>query len=118
MLLPASPARLGPKYSFRHSRRSSSVYFPYPRRESDDIVVILPAGVNAEAVPAVTRKKRSFSEYSLTCAVEDGTKLHVRRELVIGQSRVPAYLYPVLKVFFDQVRAGDEGQVVLALAQK
>jgi hypothetical protein len=118
MLLPASPARLGPDYSFRSSRRSSSVYFPYPRRESDDIVVTLPAGVKLEATPAVIRKKRSFSEYALTCAVEDGTKLHVRRDLVIGQSRIPAYLYPVLKVFFEQVRSGDEGQLVLALAQK
>jgi hypothetical protein len=118
MLLPASPSRVGRKYSFPHARRQYSIYFPYAFREYDDIVVTLPAGVKAEGIPAVIQNKRSFSEYSLTCAVEDGTKLHVRRELVIGKSRIPADQYSILKIFFDQVRAGDEGQVVLELEKK
>jgi len=69
-------------------------------------------------VPAACQSERSFARYSLTAAAEDGRKLHVRRELTIGKGRVPADQYPVLKSFFDQARAGDDGQIVLAPEKK
>jgi hypothetical protein len=40
------------------------------------------------------------------------------RELALLKNRVPADQYPVLKSFFDQSRAGDDGQVVLAVERK
>jgi len=118
MVLPVMPFRAGWHDSFRHSGRRASVYFPYLCRESDDIVLTLPAGMKVEAAPAACQNKRSFAEHSLAAVAEEGGKLHVQRELVIGKIRIPADQYSILKIFFDQVRAGDEGQVVLALDKK
>ena len=49
---------------------------------------------------------------------EDDGRLRVRRELAIVKSRVPYDQYPVLKSFFDHVRAGDDGKIVLAPTNK
>jgi hypothetical protein len=118
LLLPVVPFRAGWRDSFRHARRRGSVYFPYLEHESDDIVIALPENVKVDTVPAACQSERSFARYSLTAAAEDGRKLHVRRELTIGKGRVPADQYPVLKSFFDQARAGDDGQIVLAPEKK
>jgi hypothetical protein len=114
MLLPVVPFRAGWRDSFRHARRRGSVYFPYLEHESDDIVITLPANVKVDTMPAACQNQRSFAQYSLTAASEDGNKLHIRRDLTIGKSRIPADQYPVLKSFFDQARTGDDGQIVLA----
>jgi hypothetical protein len=114
MLLPASPMQGGRRYPFRHARRVHSVYFSYPYRETDDIIITLPAGMAVESLPAPREHKRQFSEFTLTCAAEEGGKLHVRRDFVIKNSLVPVEQYPVLKSFFDQVRESDEGQAILA----
>jgi hypothetical protein len=114
MLLPVSPLQGGRRYPFRHARRVHPVYFPYPYRETDDVVITLPSGMAAESVPAARQHKRQFSEYLISCAAEGGSKLHVQRDLVIKKSLVPVEQYTVLKSFFDQVRQGDEEQVVLA----
>lgn len=118
LLLPVVPYRATWRESFRHTRRTSSVYFPYPVNESDDIVIALPDGMRIESVPAAAGSQRSFSRYSLSAEVEAGVKLRVRRQLTILKNRIPADQYPVLRSFFDQARAGDEGQVILAIEKK
>jgi hypothetical protein len=57
-------------------------------------------------------------EYSLVCVVENGTKFHAQRDLVVKKSFFPVAQYAAVKAFFDQVRAGDEEQVVLAAEKK
>jgi hypothetical protein len=118
MLLSVSPLQGSRQYPFSHARRKTSVYFPYPFREFNDIVISLPDGVNVESTPAACQVQRSFSEHSRTCAVEAGSKLHIQRDLVIRKSLIPVDLYPFLKSFFDRVKAGDEEQVVLSLEKK
>lgn len=118
LLLPVVPYRATWRDSFRHKRRTSSVYIPYLVRESDDIVIALPEGMRIESVPGAAGSERSFSRYMLSAEVEAGGKLRVRRELTILKNRIPADQYPVLKSFFDQARAGDEGQVILAVEKR
>ncbi|MCX6572888.1 MAG: DUF3858 domain-containing protein [Candidatus Aminicenantes bacterium] len=118
LLLPVVPYRATWRESFRHTRRTSSVYLPYLVNESDDIVIALPNGIRIESVPGATGSQRSFSRYSLSAEVEAGVRLRVRRELTILKNRIPAEQYPVLRSFFDQARAGDEGQVILAIEKK
>ncbi|MGE5740632.1 MAG: hypothetical protein ACM32H_01240, partial [Candidatus Aminicenantes bacterium RBG_16_66_30] len=110
--------RAGWRESFRHAGRAGSVYFPYLLRESDDIVIAVPEGLTIETVPAASQSERTFARYSLTAGAEGGTKLHVRRDVTIGANRIPPDQYPVLKSFFDQVRAGDDGQVVISAEKK
>jgi hypothetical protein len=118
LLLPVYPMKGTQRYPFQHARRVHPVYFPYPYRETDDIIITLPAGMAVESVPAARQHKRMFSEHALNCAVEADGKLHVRQDLTIKKSLIPIEQYPALKSFFDQVRESDEGQVVLSLPTK
>jgi hypothetical protein len=59
-----------------------------------------------------------FADYSLSASIESGPKIHIRRALTVLKSRIPVSQYPVLKFFFDQARAGDEGQIVLMTGTK
>jgi hypothetical protein len=118
LIMPVVPYKTLWRDAFRHARRVGSVCFPYPSRETDEIVITLPEGLAVETAPAQARSERSFANYALASESGDGARLHVRRELTIGKIRIPAERYPVLKSFFDQARAGDEGQVVLAIEKK
>ena len=117
-LLPVSPLLGSRQHPFRHAQRKYPVYFPYPYREFDDIVVALPAEMKVETTPAPRKNQGELFDYSLVCVVENGTKIHVQRDLVIKKSYFPVEQYPAIKFFFDQVRAGDEEQIVLSVAKK
>ncbi len=118
MLLAVSATEGGRQSPFRHARRTHSVYFPYPYRETDDVVIALPAGMVAESIPEPRQHRRTFSEYTLNCSTGGDGKLSVHRDLIIKTSLVPVEQYAVLKSFFDQVRQSDEGQIVLVPSVK
>jgi hypothetical protein len=117
-LVPVSPLLGGGQHPFRHAQRKYPIYFPYPRREFNDIVITLPPGMKVETAPAPRSDRGESFDYSLVCVVENGTKIHVQRDLVIKKSYFPVAQYAAVKAFFDQVRAGDEEQVVLAAEKK
>ncbi len=117
-ILPVFPLRAGWHDAFRHAKRRTSVQFRYLARETDDILIALPEGTSVEAGPAARLYELSFARYELSAATEEAGRLRIRRELAIVKPRVVLGQYPVLKGFFDHVRAGDEGQVVLAPTKK
>jgi hypothetical protein len=117
-LLPVSPLTGTAQYPFRQTARNYPVYFPFPYREFDDIVLTLPEGQAAEVRPAPRKTDNDFSTYSLVCAQENPTRLHIQRDLVIKKSYYAVDQYPALKAFFDAVRAGDEEQIVLTTVKK
>jgi hypothetical protein len=117
-LLPVSPLLGRGRHPFRHARRTHPIYFPYPYREFDDIVITLPEGLKAETVPAVRKKELEAFGFSLACAPEDGGKLHVQRDLVVKKSYFAVDQYRSVKAFFDEVTAGDEELVVLSKVKK
>jgi len=117
-LLPVSPLLGARRHPFRHAQRTHPVYFPYPYREFDDIVVTLPEGMKAETVPGVRKKDQEAFGFFLVCAPEAGGKLHVQRDLVVKKSFFAADQYKAVKSFFDEVTAGDEELVVLSAVKK
>jgi hypothetical protein len=117
-LLPVSPLLGSRRHPFRHDRRIYPVYFPYPYREFDDIVVKLPEGLQAETVPAARKKALEAFGFTLICAPEDGGKLHVQRDLAVKKSYFSVDQYKAVKAFFDEVTAGDEELVVLSAVKK
>lgn len=117
-LLPVSPLTGPGQYPFRQTARKYPVYFPYPYREFDDIVITLPEGLAPEVRPAPRQTKNDFSEYSLVCAQETPTKLHIQRDLIIKKSYFALDQYAALKAFFDAVRTDDEAQIVLTALKK
>jgi Domain of Unknown Function with PDB structure (DUF3857)/Transglutaminase-like superfamily len=118
ILLPVSPLLGSRRHPFRHDKRKYPVYFPYPYREFDDIVVTLPAGLRLETKPDTHKIDREAFGYSLVCALEDGQRLHVQRDLVVKKNYFPVLQYLNVKTFFDQVTAGDEEQIILAVEKK
>ena len=117
-VLPVSPLFGVSRDSLRHAQRKLPLSFPYPYRESDDIVISLPEGTKVEAVPAPRSESGDWFDHSLSCAVENGTTLHVRREVTLKRCDYPAALYGSVRTFFDRVRAADEEPVMLSPAKK
>jgi hypothetical protein len=114
MLLPASPLLGTLQYPFRHARRKYPIYFPFPFREFNDIVITLPEGMIVETRPAPLKNQHDFATCSLVCTPEGTQRIHVQRDLVIKKSFFPVDQYAAIKGFYDWVRASDEEQVVLA----
>ncbi len=118
MLLPASPLLGTKQHPFRHGQRRYPIYFPYPFREFNDIIITLPEGMIVESRPAPRKSQHDFASYSLVCVPEGTQKIHVQRDLVIQKSFFPVDQYAAIKAFYDMVRSSDEEQVVLAKAKK
>jgi hypothetical protein len=117
-LLPVSPLLGLGQYPFRYSQRNYPISFPYPYRVSDDIVIRLPTGMTVETVPAARNESGDGFDHSLTCTVENGTVLHVQRDLRVKKCDFLKFYYNDVRSFFDRVRAADEERVVLSAAKK
>jgi hypothetical protein len=118
VLVPVSPLLGSGQHPFRHAQRKYPIYFPFPRREFDDIVVALPSELKVETTPARRKNDQEAFSYALVCAVENGARLHVQRDLIIKKNLFPVDQYGTVKAFFDQVKAGDEEQVMLSVEKK
>jgi hypothetical protein len=117
-LLPVSPLLGSRRHPFRHAQRKYPVYFPYPYRAFDDIVITLPAGLKVETTPAMRKSEQEGFSYILVCVPEGGTKVHVQRDLIVKKSYHQVDQYAAIKAFFDLVTAGDGEQIVLAAEKK
>jgi hypothetical protein len=73
--------------------------------------------MKVEAVPAPRVETGDWFDHSLSCTAENGTTLHVRREITLKRCDFPAALYGSVRAFFDRVRAADDERVVLAAAK-
>lgn len=118
ILLPVSPLAGSGQYPFRHAERKYPVYFPYPFREFDDVVITLPEGYSAEVSPGPRKTQDDFSAYSLVCAAESPQTLRVQRDLTIRKSLFPVGQYAALKSFYDAVRTSDGEQIILSAEKK
>lgn len=116
LLLPASPLLGKRQHPFRHADRRYPVYFPYPFREFNDIIITLPEGMTVETRPSSKKVTGEFSSYSLVCVQEEPLKLHIQRDLVIRKSYFALDSYPDLKAFYDAIRTADTDQFILRRA--
>jgi hypothetical protein len=117
-LFPASPLLGLKEHPFQHAQRKYPVWFSYPYRVFDDIVITLPPGMKVETAPLPRSDSGDWFDYSLMCTVEGGTKLHVQRNLTVKKCSFTVDQYGMVRTFFNHVRAGDEEQVILAPEKK
>jgi hypothetical protein len=113
-LLPLSPLAGSGQYPFRHAARKYPVYLPYQFRQFDDIQITLPEGLTVAVRPQPRKNESDFSSFSVVCSQEAPNRLHIQRDLSIKKIYFPVEQYAALKAFFDQARAIDEEQIVLA----
>ena len=112
MLLPATVFGGAERHTFEHATRVQPVYFSYPYTHEDDIEIALPPGTEVTSLPAASSDVSNAKGYTRSAEVRDG-KLRLQRQLAIRTIYMDVRFYDQLRTFFQNVRAGDEQQVVL-----
>jgi transglutaminase-like putative cysteine protease len=111
-ILPAGVFIADEKKLFEQELRIHPIYFEYPYEKSDDLSIELPPGWQVSSLPQPATVDGHIVAYHMT--VENGKgMLHVSRKLSFDFLLLEQKYYPALRNFFQTVRSGDEGQIVL-----
>lgn len=97
---------------FDHPSRTYPVYFDYAYTFMDDITMQLPLVFRVTSVPASQDRTNGMGFYQIS-SENQGASLHLARKMGVTGILYPAESYPAIRNFFNQVKAGDEQQVVL-----
>jgi hypothetical protein len=102
-------------HTFEHGTRVQPMYFDFPYQHSDDVAIELPAGTKVASTPKPQKVAAPNSLYSFDLSTEvTGNIIHVKRDISINMLLVDAKYYPLLRDFYQSVRAGDEEQIVVS----
>jgi transglutaminase-like putative cysteine protease len=111
-LLPVGLFSATEKHIFEHANRVHPIYFDFPYENVDDITIELPLGWQASSLPAPQKQDGHIILYTLQ--VDNGKgALHLTRTLNVNILEIEQKYYTALRNFFQNVRAGDEQQIVL-----
>jgi hypothetical protein len=97
---------------FDHPSRVYPVYFDYAYTFTDDITVQLPLLLRVTNVPASQDRANGMGFYQIS-SENQGASLHLARKMGVTGILYPVESYPAIRNFFNQMKAGDEQQVVL-----
>jgi hypothetical protein len=111
-LLPVGLFSAPEKGVFDNAGRVHAVYFHYPYRKVDDVMIELPLGWKLSSLAKPIDQDVKAAAYGMKAEDRGGT-LHLTRSLRSDLVMVPKENYPALRAFFQLVRTGDEEQVVL-----
>ncbi len=112
VLIPAAVFGAGEKKTFERANRVHPIYFHYPYEKDDDVTVELPAGWQVGSIPPALAKDGHVITYE--CKVENNkTSLHLSRKLAVNLLMLDPKYYLSLRDFFQNIRAGDEQQILL-----
>ena len=112
-LVPAEIFGAGEKHVFESTIRVHPIYFSYAYVDSDDIIVKLPPGWQISNLPRPQGNNLKALEYSIDAEKKESA-LHVSRKLAVNAEMVDVKYYSAVRKFFDDVRTGDDQQVVLS----
>ncbi len=97
---------------FDHATRIYPVYFNYASTGEDDVTVQLPLALRVGSVPPPQDRTTNVGFYQVSCE-KQGASIHLTRKMGLTGILYPVQLYGELRSFMNQVKAGDEQQVVL-----
>lgn len=112
VLLPVGIFSGPEKHMFDHANRENAIYFEYPSQRLDDVTVELPAGWQVSSLPPAAGQNGHIVGYTMK-AENNGGKVHVSRTLNIDFLVLETKYYSALRKFYQEVRSGDEEQIVL-----
>jgi hypothetical protein len=112
VLVPVGLFSAPEKHIFEHTDRVHPIYFSYPSQEVDDITIEPPLVWQVSTVPDEQIKDAKIITYKNKVENNKGT-LHLARQLDMNMLLVDAKYYMALRSFFQFVRTGDEGQIIL-----
>jgi Domain of Unknown Function with PDB structure (DUF3857) len=111
-LLPATLFGATEKHIFEHTDRTWAVYFDYPFKKIDELVIELPPGWQVGELPKEVETDAKAAEYSIKVENQKGT-LRIRRMVRCDMMMIEKEQYSVLRNFFANVRSNDDQQIVL-----
>jgi transglutaminase-like putative cysteine protease len=111
-LLPFGLFSASEKQLFEHTNRVHPVYFQYPFEKEDDVTIQLPLGWQVSSVPKEMNTDAKAAFYIRKVEDEKGT-LHLTRVLRSELLMLDAKYYTALRNFYQQVRTGDDEQIIL-----
>jgi len=103
----------GEKHVFEHASRVHPIYYHYGYQDQDDVTIELPQDWRVSSLPKPHNIDGKICAYH---ADIQNTRnfLHLTRQLTINVLMLDPKYYPGLRNFYEQVRAGDDQQIVLS----
>lgn len=105
----------GEKHVFEHANRVHPIYFDFPYTNSDQVTIKLPDGMKITNLPAAINLDAKACVYGMKAENKSGV-LQINRSMKLDLHLLDAKQYGPLRGFFQNVRSGDEEQVMLAAA--
>jgi hypothetical protein len=100
---------------FEHASRVHPIYMEFPFQKVDDISIEVPPRWQLSSVPPAQDQSGRVVNYITTVENQSG-KLHLTRTLDVSFLLLDPKYYTALRNVFQQVRSGDEQQIVLQTA--
>jgi Domain of Unknown Function with PDB structure (DUF3857) len=100
------------KHVFEHTARVYPIYFNFPAARNDDVTIELPLDWKVSSLPPAHVDQGKVCAYNTKAENNQGT-LHLTRILNIDTLSLDTKYYGALRKFFQNVRTGDEQQIVL-----
>jgi hypothetical protein len=118
LLVPVGIFHLTDQQPFASTRRTHPVYLDYPWESYETVKLVLPPGMQMESLPPVSKVERGPAVYQSSAQKDEkkGNVLELKRSVKMAVYYIAAQQYPILREFYQQMRVGDEQQVVLKLA--
>jgi len=101
------------KHAFEHGARVHPLYFIFPYQHTDEVVVELPAGWKVSSAPKPRLSDMKVARYTMTSTPGENS-ITFKRDLMINMMVVQTKFYGSVRTFYQDIRAGDEEQVVLS----
>ena len=100
------------KHLFDHAERVHPIYMEFPFQKIDDITMRIPSGWQVSSLPPLLKQDGRIITYSMKVDNDKG-KISLTRTLDVNFLIMQTQYYSALRNFFQQVRTGDEQQIVL-----
>jgi len=100
------------KHIYEHSARTQPLYYHFMSQKADDVTIELPLGWKVSSMPKPGDRDAKLLVYSMKMDEKNGT-LHLERHLRSDLIMLEPKYYPTVRSFYQSVRTGDEGQIVL-----
>jgi hypothetical protein len=115
LLLSSTVFEVNSKQAFVHDKRVNPIYFEYPYRTLDLVMINVPPSLQIESVPKQHKVVEDFAGF-VTDYQAQGLKITFKRQLDVARVIYPANSYQRVKSFYEQVKSSDEETTVLKVS--
>jgi len=112
-ILPVGVFSGSEKHVFEQTTRTYPIYYHYAYEDLDDVTLELPSNWQVSALPKLQLIDGKVCAYRSE-AQNANNSLHLSRRLMINALMLDSRYYRGLRNFYQQVRTGDEEQIILS----